>query len=262
MWCKFCSRTYVDPEKEIKLIHDFCKNKEGVCLENIYKGAYFKYKCICKKGHNFKLKWSPARRLNCWCPICAGNKVNSEKEMKFIHKYCKNNNGICLENEYKGTKFKYKCKCKNNHEFILNWNNAKKRGDWCGECNNKKGEPLVGKALLEITGFKFEEQKRIKTLINPKTNRQLILDFVCFDPKIIVEYNGLQHYKIVKKFHRGKTEKEIEKKFEDQKYRDNVKKEWAKKNNYFFIEIVEIQCLDYNNVKNIVSKYLKKEYII
>ena len=91
---------------------------------------------------------------------------------------------------------------------------------------------------------------RPNILKNPISN--LNLEFDCYNEelKIGVEYNGIQHYKYVPHFHRTKDS------FQNQKYRDHIKKDLCKKNNIILIEVpynVKIE-----NIKSYIITELKK----
>lgn len=137
-WCPLCAGNRVDPIKEMKLIHEYCKNHGGKCIENKYKGCAREYNCVCENEHNFQLNWNHAKTREDWCKFCAPNYTDPIKEMELIHKYCEERGGKCLESEYKGSDKKYKCICKNEHKFDLNWGSAKRQKNWCGFCLIKK----------------------------------------------------------------------------------------------------------------------------
>lgn len=93
--------------------------------------------------------------------------------------------------------------------------------------NNRKfgsiGERLCCKIMEEYLGREVKVGIRPDFLKNPKTKRNLELDV--YDPitKTAIEYNGIQHYKYVSKFH--KTAEDFEKQVE----RDLLKIELCEK---------------------------------
>ena len=103
----------------------------------------------------------------------------------------------------------------------------------CG-CINSKGESKIGQILLSLN-ISFITQK---TFENLKNEKQLRFDFFLPEYKCCIEYNGKQHYEAVEYF--GGIER-----FEEQKKRDNIKKQWCKDNN---IKLIEIPYTDYDKI--------------
>ncbi|CAH6419524.1 Hypothetical protein POVR2_LOCUS26, partial [uncultured virus] len=67
-----------------------------------------------------------------------------------------------------------------------------------------KGEKKCQEVLEELTGHKCRVQVRdLPELKNPKTKRNLELDLYIPELSLAVEYDGAQHRKVVKKFHRN-----------------------------------------------------------
>ena len=93
-----------------------------------------------------------------------------------------------------------------------------------------KGEIECKKVLEELFGKRFYKT-RPDFLKNPIGNYNLELD--CFNPelKIAVEYNGIQHYKYTPYFHKSRDS------FQNQQYRDYIKREACSKNGIFLIEV-------------------------
>jgi hypothetical protein len=115
-----------------------------------------------------------------------------------------------------------------------------------GEKQQSKGEAECLRAMKRIfPDAEFEVQDRSSLIRNPKTNRKLELDIVCWDlpmeityqgqrivyKGIAVEYNGLQHYRYVKKFH--KSPEDLEAQF----YRDQVKYDRCKELGIWLITV-------------------------
>jgi hypothetical protein len=106
--------------------------------------------------------------------------------------------------------------------------------------------------LERITGEKFDNV-RPSWLVNPVTGQSLELDCYNEKLKLAVEYNGIQHYKFNKYMHQNSRDK-----FQNQQYRDLIKKDLCQKNN------VHLIVVPYDiDIKNIESFLLKKvkEYI-
>lgn len=95
------------------------------------------------------------------------------------------------------------------HDFLM--------GNRCPYCKQSKGEKLVESVLLS-TGVKYEIQKVFEDCGNK--NQWLPFDFYLKDLRLLIEYDGVQHFKPVK-YYGGM------KKLNDQKRRDSVKNDYA-----------------------------------
>jgi len=95
-----------------------------------------------------------------------------------------------------------------------------------------RGEVECRRVLRKLFNRPFNKA-RPDILRNPVTGGDFNLELDCYDPelKIAVEYNGIQHYKFNKFFHSNKEA------FENQKYRDYMKREMCLKNGIKLIEV-------------------------
>lgn len=102
-----------------------------------------------------------------------------------------------------------------------------KRGRRCPNCNESKGEQLV-KQSLEMLGKSYLIQVNSKELEGLK--HRYSYDFLIPDQRILIEYQGRQHYEPIEIF--GGEEV-----FKVQVRNDEYKREFAKDNNYHLIEV-------------------------
>lgn len=99
------------------------------------------------------------------------------------------------------------------------------------EPRESKLEQACRRSLYEIFGKPFHKA-RPDFLRNPVTqNFNLELD--CYNPelKLAVEANGIQHYKYVPYFHKNRDA------FQNQQYRDELKRRMCKDNGIILIEV-------------------------
>ena len=139
------------------------------------------------------------------------------KKEFYYNKFCelvKKNNGIVISKleEYQNAHEKLIIKCMNNHIFSITLSNLKKNR-WCPECKYCKMERYTKACLESITGKKFIKIR--PNWLKNKNNNCLELDMYNEELKLAIEYNGIQHYKFSKYFH--KTYAEFEKRLEDDK---------------------------------------------
>ncbi len=100
---------------------------------------------------------------------------------------------------------------------------------------DSKGEIECRRVLEQIFNKPFPKI-RPDFLRNPVTsdntyNNNLEIDCYNKELKIGVEYNGIQHHKYTPYFHKTKDA------FQNQKYRDHIKRELCQKNGVFLIEV-------------------------
>ena len=121
-----------------------------------------------------------------------------------------------------------KIECDNNHLFEATYANLKK-GMWCYNCNNCRGEFVTRKICEKIFDKQF---KKIRPdWLKNKTGCNLELDIYNEELKLAFEYNGEQHYKFNKYFH------ESEDAFEKQQERDKLKGQLCKQHNVTLIVV-------------------------
>lgn len=115
-----------------------------------------------------------------------------------------------------------------------------------------KGERLVEFALLNF-GLNYKREvyfEDFKEVTNSKFNGRY--DFVIYDnkqPKCIVEFDGQQHFKFVKRFHINEDG------FKEQQYRDIVK------NLYCELKKINLIRIPYNQINNIKSILLENNLL-
>ena len=96
-----------------------------------------------------------------------------------------------------------------------------KRGNWLYKNVIESLENNL-KEFLKENNIKFEKQKKFSNL---KDKKYLSYDFYIPSKNLLVEYNGVQHYKFNKFFHKDEHE------FHRQLHHDWLKRKYAKDNN-------------------------------
>ena len=168
---------------------------------------------------------------NVGCPVCSGTKKRTQDE--YIKDVANINPYIIVIGKYKSNKTKIMHKCKIcEHEWLVRPTDVLD-GFGCPKCNISKGEKNIA-AWLDAKNILYESQKKFDDCKNVLS---LSFDFYLPNYNILIEYNGKQHYEPIEYFGGHKT-------FENQILRDNIKKEYCKKNNIFLIEIPYYSNLD------------------
>ena len=166
------------------------------------------------------------------CPYCAGNKKFSfndiklkvsllDEEFEVIDTIDNKNN---FKNVHSTILFKHK-KC--GSIFPKEYNNFR-NGQRCPYCTAKEQDSKavneIEKYLIE-NNIKYKKEETFDDLRNDKTGRLLRIDFYLIDFNLYIEYDGKQHYIYSEK---GRFTKD---KYEEIKYRDNLKNEYFKNKN-------------------------------
>ena len=107
-----------------------------------------------------------------------------------------------------------------------------------------KSSNIVAKEI-EKFGFSFEREKTWSWLVNRKNNHHLYVDFFIKDLNLCIEYNGQQHYEMIKFFH---DTKEV---FEHKKQLDELKEKLLNEHG------LNLEVIRYSDdIKNKISKIL------
>ena len=104
--------------------------------------------------------------------------------------------------------------------------------------------------ILKKNNIAFVYDKPFNGLVNPKTNQKLRFDFYIHSLKLVIEFDGKQHYKFVKDFHQNQDG------LKDLKFRDNHKNTFCRNKG---LTMLRISYKDYDKIESILSKYIKHE---
>jgi hypothetical protein len=156
------------------------------------------------------------------------------------------------KNKSNGKK-KHKSKTNNKNKIITtpNIKDERKATEAFWKNRTSSGELKIER-YLTINHINFLTQENTLKCINPKTKAVLPYDFELPDYHIIIEVQGPQHFKYIKKFH-GSI-----KGFEYQLYRDGIKKKYAISHNYTYLEITYEQLKDFTYVP-IIQQAIKEQ---
>lgn len=131
------------------------------------------------------------------------------------------------------------------NEYLVTWGNLQS-GQRCPRCSESKGEKRISN-LLESLNIKHTAQKRFPECKHKKT---LPFDFYIHNKntKLLIEFDGMQHYEPIKHFGGEKA-------FKDTQLRDSIKNKFAQDNN---LPLLRISYLEEEDVENIVMNKLKE----
>lgn len=210
-----------------------------------YLGTHKKVVIKCKEHGKF-LQWPTDHWDGAGCPKCSAT-IRGEARLitldDFIIKA-----GIVHKDKYdyslvkyKGGKVKVKIICKK-HGIFEQMPFAHTVGQGCPKCNSSKGELAID-SFLSNQGICFENQKRFPKC---KSKKPLPYDFYIPSEKLLIEFDGKQHFECLEVFGGAKELKETQR-------RDKIKNEFAKAHGY---NLLRIKYTDYDNIEQILTEAL------
>ena len=245
-YCKYCSNKYKRSKEEWQVLSDKIHNKQFIILDepkNTKDNIRIKHK---KCGNIINMTLNNHISHKNGCKQCSKQALKS-------HDYWVNKCKEIWGDDFKildyidniNSKVRVKhtiCNnivIKNMHNLIHN-----KRG--CEICSKKAYGELYVKNYFDENNIKYEEQKTLKELINPKTNRRLKIDFYLPEYNTYIELDGVQHYKAIE--HWGG-----EKAYKEQMYRDNIK------NQFLGDKLIRINNKEITKIKKICQQLKSKQ---
>lgn len=220
---------------------------EYVFLEE-YSGAHDKVKCL----HNvcgYIWDISPSNFINGGhrCPLCAGHATKTNEEFLSDVYELVGDEYTFLE-EYKGTRVKIKVKHNSercgNRVFEVRPSHFTSSRSRCPYCNESKGERKISSYL--VNNNLYFKQQYIFT--DCRNILPLPFDFALLDssgnPRMMIEYDGIQHFEPVEYFGGEENLKKVRK-------RDDIKEAYCTDND---IELLRIPYWDYDNIEEILNE--------
>ena len=251
-WCPKCGwkKTADSKRLNIQEMQDLAKSRGGICLSKEYVDSHSKLKWQCAEGHIWEAE--PGNiKYGQWCRICKRRSagINQRLTLEEMRKLADMKGGKCLSKIYIGIHSKLKWQCKEGHVWEATPSNLQ-RGTWCPKCSENISERICRKIFENIFNEKFSK-RRPNWLLNPQ-NKKMELDGYCKKLRLAFEYQGVQHYKYVQKFHQTRS-------FERQKTMDDVKRKKCEENNVILIDVP--YTIDYEKMPKYIIQECKKRNI-
>lgn len=212
-----------------------------------YKGNKIKVCIICPiHGEFWQTPNSHLRGRG--CDKCGGSSDLTKEE--FIKKANKIHNGRYNYTlvDFKNTSVKVKIICPIHGIFEQTPHNHL-NGAGCPVCRTSKGELSI-KNYLDSKNIFYKHQYRMHIDEKLFSRNNLKVDFYLPIHNIIIEFNGIQHYKYEPFFHRDGDA------FGRQVDRDKRLKEYCKRNK---IKLIVIKYDEIDKIESILNKKIKKE---
>lgn len=118
------------------------------------------------------------------------------------------------------------------------------QGSGCPKCTGSNGEQLL-MHYLDSNNVPYIFQHTFNNCLS-KQRRPLVFDFFLPDNKMLIEFDGQQHFYFVPHFH-GSHER-----FHELKQHDIIKEKYANANDYVLIRITS---LSYEEIKNVLEHW-------
>jgi len=242
--CKKCN--YINQSNKQKMDLNNFITRSNIIHNNKYDYSLVEYKNNCTKVkiicpiHGVFNQIPQDHLKGCGCSECCVNKRLTTKIFIDKSKEIHNNKYDYSLVNYINNRIKVKIICPV-HGIFEQIPNSHLLGNGCIYCNDSKGEKQI-KAILNKLNITYESQKKFD---NCKYIKKLYFDFYLPNYNTCIEYDGLQHFKIIKQFGG-------EKEFINIQNRDKIKNEYCKNNNIHLLRI------KYNeNINKKLLEYLK-----
>lgn len=173
------------------------------------------------------------------CPKCAiSNQTLDTKSFISRCNYIHNNTYNYSNVNYTGIKCKVCIICAEHGEF---WQRAEShiKGSGCPICNESKGERAIRKWLTD-NNITHTQEYRFSDCVYKNT---LPFDFYLPDHDIVIEYDGIQHFKPIDYF--GGVVR-----LNETKHKDNIKTKYANDNS---LNILRIPYTNYDKINTILN---------
>lgn len=249
---KGCPNCAGNRKRTIEEIEDILHIKNITLLSTEYCGIHSKITVKCNTcGYIWNTEPNVLINHNCGCPNCYGNiKKTHEEFLKELS--CINNDYKILSN-YDGANNPIECEClKCGYIFTTTPSNLL-RGHGCKNCNHSLAEKTA-KNILDNCCIKYVPQKSFDDLLGVSNSRKLSYDFYLPDYNILIEIQGQQHYHPVDFGSHGKINSENA--FKKQQIHDQLKRDYAIKNN---IKLIEIPYWEFNNIEFYLKSRLHEQ---
>lgn len=245
-YCPKCKKkTRIKPlNKVLKELNSKNPNVTVEINESEYTGRKSIISCKCKKcGNSWKSNIFAFQNSKGCCRKCI-NKIRRSND-DFITELSKINNSIKPLETFSTVHKKMKFQCLQcGHIWVTkpcNIITGEKSG--CPKCNVSKGEKRI-EEILKRENIEYIWQKEFDGLIGINGGK-LSFDFYIPAFNYLIEYQG--------EFHDGTARHQTKKKLLKQQEHDKRKKQYANNHN---INLLEIWYWDYNNIEDIIKKYL------
>jgi len=231
--CKYCGliKNHINPKHNRTTEEDIIKHFNT--LKNIkYVGCYFKrgrchvnYMCLNHKEEGIlNMEYGNILKASCLCKSC---RSEANRKQTFSEDIFALNKNIEIISEYFGNDIPVTCRCKIHNITWMVTPRSLISHPTCPKCRHaqSRSEQSVSDILDEFK-INYVSQKKYKDC---KDKRSLPFDFYLSEYNILIEFQGEQHYQVIK---RGNmTIEQAKVKFKLTQKHDRAKKKYCKNHN-------------------------------
>jgi uncharacterized protein YkuJ len=183
----------------IQEFQEIARSRGGELLSTEYLNKEEKLKWKCSKGHIWEARGGCIKNGKSWCKICNYSEQRFKQPHKLTLKVYQDiaakYGGKVLSSEYSSANEKLTFQCKGGHIWDAAASSVKNGNRWCPHCSKSRSETVCREILENIIGCDFPNTR-------PEFLQGLELDGYNKTMRLAFEYNGEQHYKYKKHFHR------------------------------------------------------------
>ena len=225
-------------------VKEYIENEGYKLLSTEYINANSYVEVECPKGNKFKTKFgsfkSGHRCRECYF-IYENNKTTTHS-YEYIKNKMLSEGYKLLSEEYINAHTKLQVQCPYGHIFEQKYNSFQ-QGYRCPYCNESKGEKEI-RTILNSLNIEYIPQYKFDDC---KFKYVLPFDFYLPQYNVLIEFDGVQHFKIIKHF--GGFDR-----FVDRIIRDTIKNEYCKEND---IKLIRISYKEIDKIEEILIKELE-----
>jgi len=245
-------KCFLKENEMFAILKEFSSNNK-YSTDQIYRYSSMKCFWVCSKcNEEYEATVSKRTFENTGCPYCTNRKINKGNSILSTHPHI----AKLLKDKTLGSKLfsgsgkvvQFLCEeC--GHEYSRSILNATKQGTQCPRCSDKVSYPeKLMMSLLELCEINYKWQKKFEW----SENR--VYDFFIPKHSLIIEVNGIQHYKKGFEDFGGRS-------LEEEMRNDKIKKDLARHNqieNYITIDCSysELDFIKNNILKSNLPKFI------
>lgn len=209
-----------------------------------------RFACRCKCGNDtiVDLRALFRKEVSCGCKIKDLQNKNGDP-LECTYGYLKPIRKVESKKTKQGTDSQYLCKCLNcgNEKVIRGRYLRAGKITHCGCLHiQSHGERRIAE-LLNNMGLDYEIQKKMDDCVNPETNYSLKFDFYLHSLRLLIEFDGEQHFASTKSGWRTETH------LQNTIFRDKVKNAWCLNNQQALLRI------PFTEIDLLTEDYLTKQ---
>ena len=214
-----------------------------------YTGSGNPVTIICPDHGDFKQLPNSHLSQMSGCRLCGRNKTHASNRYTREEWITKANNIHDFKYDYSKSIYtngeeKIVIGCKKHGDFYQTLE-AHFQGRGCPKCKTSKGEEVIQK-WMKNHGVKYVFQMTFDDCKNPTTNYKLKFDFYVPDKQLLIEFDGMQHFKEITNGRFTVSKERLEK----SKYRDKLKTDYAKRRG---MKLLRISYKEFRKIHQILS---------